>query len=182
MGFANQRTINGANALIKITPAGGSPKIVGYASGITVTEAYILNRIDVLGQIDSIDIEAIGRTVSGSIALMRMTMPSDVQGGGLESGGTYGGGASANGLIPKATSLDSDQARTNRVMQFMNEGFTLEIIDSDDFQPQGEVKVRYKIIGCRPSTQSFGLSRGSIMGVNVTFEALKLIEEDDPTV
>lgn len=182
MGFSNQRTINGANALIKITPANGSPKIVGYASGITVTEAYILNRIDVLGQIDSIDIEAIGRTVSGSIALMRMTMPSDIQGGGLEANGTYGGGASANGLIPQATSLDSDQTRTKRVMEFMNQGFDLEIIDSDTFAPQNATQVRYKIIGCRPSTQSFGLSRGSIMGVNVTFEALKLIEEDDPTM
>jgi hypothetical protein len=178
MGFTNQRTINGASAVIKI-----GKKVIGYASGITVTEAYLLNRIDVLGQIDSIDIEAVGRTVSGSIAMMRMTFPDPASDGNTASG-LYGGGAAANGLTPKDLNASpSDEQRTKAVMDFMNQGFDLQIVDSADFsltaggQPI-QAKVRYTIKGCRPSSQSFGLSRGSIMGVNVTFEALRLVEDD----
>ena len=176
MAFNNQRTINGASALIKV-----NGKVVGYASGITVTEAYLLNRIDVLGQIDSIDIEAVGRTVTGSIAMMRMTYPNPASGQN-DATGIYGGGAASTGLVPlpqNADPLDFAE-RTRSVMNFMNQGFQLEIIDSGNFEPDGTngAVVRYTINGCRPSSQSFGLSRGSIMGVNVTFEALSLVEND----
>jgi len=164
------RTINGANAVIQIFVE-GKPKTIGYATGVTVNEAYALNRIDVLGLIDSKDIEPIGRTVSGTIGVMRMTV-------GGEAGAFNGGGAATTGLVPVTTDEQSAQAKTQNVMDFMNDGFNLIIKDSAAFDPDNALRGRYKITGCRPSSHSFQLSRGSVMGVNVNFEALALVELD----
>lgn len=161
------RSINGANALIKVRTANGE-KIIGYATGVSVTENVIVNRIDVLGQIDSKDIEAIGRTVSGTIGLMRMTPMSTGE----------GGGAGFQGVLPQHSDADSDITRTQGVMDFFNDGFDLIIQDSAAFSPDDQARVRYTIKGCRPTSHSFALSRGSLMGVNITFEALKMAESD----
>jgi len=158
------RSINSSNALVAIQTPGVGEKIIGYATGVTVTEAIALNRIDVLGSIDSQDIEPIGRAVSGSIGLMRMTLD-----------GTAGGGAALQNLVPDSASSDNIQ-RTKDLMDFMTLGFNLIIKDSSDFQPDGAQETRYIIEGCRPSSHSFALSRGMLMGVNVTFEALRLRE------
>lgn len=173
MPIQNTRSINGANALIKVS-VGGVSKIVGYATGVTVTEAYVLNRIDVLGLIDTVDIEPIGRTVSGTISIMRMTsMTGDDQ--------FNGGGAAFQGILPTSTETDvTAPGRTQSVMDFMNNGFDLIIEDSADFAVGGQ-QVRYEVKGCRPSTHSFALSRGAIMGVDVAFEALMLVESDAAT-
>jgi len=160
------RSINGSNALVMIDVEGEGQKVIGYATGVTVTEAIALNRIDVLGSIDSQDIEPIGRVVSGSIGLMRMTVK-----------GTDGGGAGSQSLTPKHDSTDSI-SRTKDLMDFMTAGFDLIIKDSSNFAPDDGPKVRYTVKGCRPSSHSFALSRGMLMGVNVTFEALMLIEGD----
>jgi hypothetical protein len=165
------RTINGANALVQIAGPDGKPKTVGYATGITVNEAFMLNRIDVLGVIDSKDIEPIGRTVSGTIGVMRMTVNG-------EAGAYKGGGAASAGLIPTTTPEQSAVAKTQSVMDFMNNGFDLIIRDSAAYDPDGGALERYKVIGCRPSSHSFQLSRGSLMGVNINFEALALVEVD----
>jgi len=164
------RTINGANALVQITK-GDKTITVGYATGVTVNEAYALNRIDVLGLIDSKDIEPIGRTVSGTIGVMRMTV-------GGETGAFNGGGAATAGLIPVTTEDESATARTQNVMDFFNDGFDLVIKDSAIYDPDNAVLGRYKVTGCRPSSHSFQLSRGSLMGVNINFEALALVELD----
>ncbi len=164
------RTINGANALIQIK-VGTKHKTVGYATGVTVNEAYALNRIDVLGLIDSKDIEPIGRTVSGTIGVMRMTV-------GGEANAFNGGGAATTGLIPTTTEASTSTEKTQNVMDFMNDGFDLVIRDSAAFDPDGAALERYKVVGCRPSSHSFQLSRGSLMGVNVNFEALALVELD----
>lgn len=165
------RSINGSNAYVIIEVDGQEPKVVGYATGVTVTEAIALNRIDVLGSIDSQDIEPIGRVVSGSIGLMRMTVT------GSDADKT-GGGAAAQNLVPAhLTTADSIQ-RTKDLMDFMTKGFDLIITDSSNFDPDDEVKERYRVEGCRPSSHSFALSRGMLMGVNVTFEALRLVEVD----
>lgn len=165
------RTINGANALVQVVGADGKPKTVGYATGVTVNEAYALNRIDVLGLIDSKDIEPIGRTVSGTIGVMRMTV-------GGEVGAFNGGGAATTGLIPVTTAEQSAVAKTQNVMDFFNDGFDLIIKDSAIYDPDRAQLDRYKVTGCRPSSHSFQLSRGSVMGVNINFEALALIELD----
>lgn len=164
------RTINGANAIVQITK-GDKTVTVGYATGVTVNEAYALNRIDVLGLIDSKDIEPIGRTVSGTIGVMRMTV-------GGEAGAFTGGGAATSGLVPVTTDDQSALTKTQNVMDFMNDGFDLMIRDSGVFDPDNAVLTRYKVTGCRPSSHSFQLSRGSLMGVNINFEALALVEVD----
>ena len=164
--MADLRSINGSNALIRVVPSDGIEKTVGYATGVSVTESIALNRIDVLGQIDSKDIEPIGRIVSGTIGLMRMTTKE-----------TEGGGAGKQKLTPLHTENATAIDRTKDVMDFMETGFDLIIQDSAVFE-DSEAKVRYRVVGCRPSSHSFALSRGMLMGVDVTFEALKLVEQN----
>lgn len=159
------RSINGSNALVMIEIEGEEPRVIGYATGVTVTEAIALNRIDVLGTIDSQDIEPIGRIVSGSIGMMRMT-----------ANGTDGGGASNQSLVPTHDDNADSIQRTKDLMDYMTKGFNLIIKDSSNFEPDSDQLPRYTIKGCRPSSHSFALSRGMLMGVNVTFEALKLVE------
>ena len=165
--MADLRSINGSNALIRVVPSDGIEKTVGYATGVSVTESIALNRIDVLGQIDSKDIEPIGRIVSGTIGLMRMTT-SDIG---------EGGGAGKQKLTPLHTFNATASDRTKDVMDFMETGFDLIIQDSAVFEGT-EAKERYRVVGCRPSSHSFALSRGMLMGVDVTFEALKLVEQN----
>jgi hypothetical protein len=161
------RSINGSNALVKIKTQQGE-RVIGYATGVTVTEAMMLNRIDVLGTIDSQDIEPIGRVVSGSIGLMRMTISSS----------TIGGGAANQELVPRHSDEADNIQRTKDLMDFMTAGFDLVIQDSSNFGTDTSNPVRYMVEGCRPSSHSFALSRGMLMGVNVTFEALRLIEKN----
>jgi hypothetical protein len=162
------RSVNGANALIKVKVPGSSDyTVVGYATGVSVTENILVNRIDVLGQIDTKDIEPIARTVSGTIGLMRMTPMED----------KTGGGASYQGVLADSTSGDAI-ARTKAAMDFYNDGFDLYIVDSAAFAPDSQARTRYEIKGCRPTSHSFAMSRGSLMGVNISFEALALLESD----
>lgn len=167
------RSINGANAVIRVSTPEGS-RIIGYATGVSVQETIFVNRIDVLGQIDTKDIEPIGRTVSGTVGLMRMTPAAQEPGSDVQRGG----GAGRNGLTPTTNIQESDIDRTKKAMDFFNDGFDIEIVDSAGFAPRGTPRTRYVVIGCRPTSHGFALSRGSLMGINITFEALKLIEDD----
>lgn len=173
--MANQiRSVNGANAIIKVkVPGSTNYKVVGYATGVSVTENILVNRIDVLGQIDTKDIEPIARTVSGTIGLMRMTPMEDTGDDNREAGG----GAFYQGVLADSTSGDAI-ARTKAAMDFYNDGFDLYIVDSAAFAPDSQVRTRYEIKGCRPTSHSFAMSRGSLMGVNISFEALALLESD----
>ena len=112
---------------------------------------------------------------------MRMTNNAAINNGDNDALSLTDGGAGFTGLAPN-TSSDNFNIRTKSVVDFMNDGFDLEIVDSGTeagLAPDNvQGKSRYKIKGCRTSSQSFSLSRGSIMGVNVTFEALQLIETD----
>tara|TARA_Y100000592_G_scaffold100264_1_gene179441 strand:- start:1446 stop:1979 length:534 start_codon:yes stop_codon:yes gene_type:complete len=164
------RSINGANALVQID---GST--IGYATGVTVNEVYGLQRIDVLGEIDSRDIEPIGRVVNVQITFIRM-IPTN-----QDTEGTAGGGSARRGLTPDHTQGDDQETRTESVTDFFQKGFDLKILDSGDFQEPDAVdskKGRYLIEGCRPASQSFALSRGTLMGINVNCEALRLTELD----
>ena len=166
------RSINGANAVIEIEIQDETFRI-GYASEVNCVEQFAVQRIDCLGEIESRDIEPLARAVSGSIGFMRMTRSPDPQ--------DRAGGANRIGLLPELVEGDSSQAVTRRTMDFFNQPFNLLIKDSDGFfnnvNDQGQ-HIRYKIIGCRPSSQNLSLSRGAILGVNVTFEAIRLVEVD----
>lgn len=163
----NIRSVNGANAVVKV-----DGKTLGYATGISVNEVYGLQRIDVLGEIDSRDIEPIGRVVNCQISFIRMVLNPE-----SAPDGNRGGGAAQRGLVPRAISNDNNKANTEKVTDFFEKGFDLEILDSGDFSGQ-EATTRYIVKGCRPSSQSFAITRGTLMGVNVTCEALRIIEKD----
>ena len=175
------RSINGANAIIEIeNPDSQETTRIGYASEVTCVENFAVQRIDCLGEIESRDIEPLARAVTGSIGLMRMTLNT------LDTDDPAGG-ANRVGLIPNAMEQDLNSSITRKTMDFFNQPFNLLIKDSDEFVNQqnsddsnSSQKIRYKIIGCRPSQQSLSLSRGAILGVNVSFEAIRLVEADNP--
>ena len=107
--------------------------------------------------------------VNGTIGFMRMILSVD---------STEGGGAVAQDLSPSHSTDSYDaQTRTEQVLSYMDEGFSLLIRDS-----VGDKDLRYKIEGCRPSSHTFSLSRGTLMGVNITFEALHMAEMDQPAL
>jgi hypothetical protein len=162
----NIRSINGANALVKKDGV-----ILGYATGVNVAEMYALQRIDVLGEAYSRDIEPIGVVVQVAIGFIRM-----INKNGYDN--DVGGGGVAKGLVPKVNATDNIKQSTQKVTDFFQQGFDLEIMDSITGTGEGSPSSRYLIQGCRPSAQSFALSRGTLMGINVTCEALRLVEVD----
>jgi hypothetical protein len=151
------RVISGATAIVR-----KNGKVVGYCTNITVTENYTLQRVDVLGSIDSYDIEPVGRTVSVQVGFMRV-VPT--------------GGSAAQGLVPSHIPTATNQQRTLDVVNFFAQGLDLELADSADFGA-GQ-SVRYMIKGCKPESQSFTVNRQTLMATNVNFQALKLIELTD---
>jgi len=173
------RSINGANALVV-----KDGNIMGYATGVTVNEVYAVQRIDVLGEIDSRDIEPIGRIVNVSISFIRMVnaLSTDADQGPGASPFERAGGAVAKGLIPTTNESASNRQLTKSVTDFYQSGFDLVIRDSADFADAEGTKVpakdRYKVVGCRPTSQSFAITRGTLMGINVSLEALRLVEMD----
>ena len=162
------RSINGANAIIKV-----NKKVLGYAMGVQVQEVIALNRINVLGQVETQDIEPLGRFVSGSISMMRMVTSTSGE-------DTSGGGAASNDLLPAHGESDEGTVRTKALDTFMQTGFDLIIQDAyvETGESGEEGKTRYTIQGCRVSSHTFTLTRGMLMGVNVTFEAIRMIEND----
>jgi hypothetical protein len=161
----NIRSINGANAVVKKDDV-----ILGYATGVNVSEIYALQRIDVLGEAYSRDIEPIGVVVNVSIGFIRM-----INQVGYDN--DVGGGAAAKGLVPKVGERDTVKEATSKLTDFFQEGFDLVIEDSQQFTSEVK-KVRYVVLGCRPSSQAFALTRGTLMGINVMCEALRLVERD----
>lgn len=166
------RSINGANAVVKKDGV-----VLGYATGVSVNEVYALQRIDVLGEIDSRDIEPIGRVVNVSISFIRMVNAAT---GVAENLATpeSAGGAAAKGIVPLTPASNTNSENTKSITDFFQRGFDLEVLDVAAFDGEDAIKSRYIVKGCRPSSQSFAVTRGTLMGVNVTCEALRLVEAD----
>jgi hypothetical protein len=167
------RSINGANALVKKDGV-----LLGYATGLSINEVYLNQRIDALGEVDSRDIEVIGRVVQGNIGFIRMV--NSLTGAGENTNGQeLAGGAVAKGLTPATTIGQTNRELTKSVTDFFQRGFDLEIVDSADFEGEANSpRSRYLVVGCRPSSQNFSVTRGSLMGISVAFEALRIIETD----
>ena len=166
------RSINGANAIVKKDGV-----VLGYATGVSVNEVYALQRIDVLGEIDSRDIEPIGRVVNVSISFIRMVNAAT---GVAENLSTpeLAGGAAAKGIVPLTPASNTNLENTKSITDFFQSGFDLEVLDVAAFGDDATPGSRYVVKGCRPSSQSFAITRGTLMGVNVTCEALRLVESD----
>lgn len=78
-----------AGARAKIFAEGAAGKVqVGFATGVSGQENIQLQRIDVLGDIDSTEIEPVGRTVSFTCDYVRMLDNSVQEQGIFPRGGT----------------------------------------------------------------------------------------------
>ena len=162
--------ITGAKAMVKI---GG--KTVGYATGIQVTEVLMNGRIDSLGFIDTRELALIGRQVTATVNFIRIFQTTI---------GPNGDGP-GEGTVDEAPLLNTEQfaqsdARTRTDNAFAidkQQGFDLEIVDTQPNNGQDEAVI-YTVKGCKPAAHSIVVDRGSLMGVQVSLDALYLIRHD----
>jgi len=81
------RAFAGARAIVFAETATGKMEL-GWAQGINGQENISLQRVDVLGDIDSVEIEAVGRTVSFTVDYIRILDKSLAELGMWPRGGT----------------------------------------------------------------------------------------------
>lgn len=153
--------ITGARAGITINGT-----LVGYATGVTITEGTALARLDTLGFIDTRELEPIGRAVSVSCNFVRMKFQTD------DATGT-------NTLLDTSViastnteATDSDKVRTQKVLTSFP---SVDITVFDAGTAGDETKPLYTVRGCRPSSMTVAVDRTSMMMANVTFDGLFLV-------
>ena len=72
----------------------------------------------------------------------------------------------------------TDRDRTDTAFEIdKQQGFDLEIVDTQPNNGQEETTI-YTLKGCKPSAHSIVVDRGSLMGVQVSLDALYLIRHD----
>ena len=157
------KAISGASAYVKV-----GEKRIGYANGVSASQATALARVDVLGQIDTKDIEPLGRFVTLNISFIRV-LETDETSEGLR------GGAESLGFIPKEGTETTEEQRTQGLLSFMENGWDLEVIDTHGGAGSKDVVI-YRIEGCRTAMQNWAVVRGSLLGVNISAEAIRMIE------
>ena len=144
------KAITGARAKLSITTDTGEQEI-GWAMGLSVQENIQQQPIEILGFIDPVEIEAVGRSVSLTVDYIRITSES------LQSLGIWPGHSA------------DDAVATKTVLGFGE--MTATIYD------QADEKVLYKIEGMKPQSRSFRVARGGIMTLNSQFIARKLYDQ-----
>jgi hypothetical protein len=176
--------ITGAKAKVRINGI-----VVGYATGINITEATLNGRVESLGYIDSREITPISRTVTGSCSLIRIFNSSisgiganqDIKGYSDVPGGEFVT-TDDNGFVNTefhsevATSPETKTLK-DRTANVLNKApFVLEIVDSATGTASStSPNIIYSVHGCRISSQNIVVDRGSLMGVQVTFDAEYLV-------
>ena len=167
--------ITGAKAIVKI-----DGKVCGYATGISIQESQLNGRVESLGFIDSREITPISRIVTATINFIRIFKTNSSNGLNeseeVDEGSMITTEQVAEGQNPSAAE------RTDNALS--SSAFDLEIYDSAapgeaDGSIQAEDKKIYTVVGCRPSSQSIVVDRGSLMGVQVSVDALYLIRHPD---
>jgi len=164
--------VTGAKAVVKIDGV-----VAGYATGISVTEVTLNGRVDSLGYVDTREIAPIGRQVSATCNFIRIFPTTADNGPQNEEALT-----TDESLILNTTrDLGNNNAfRTDEVL--LKKPFDLQIVDtSPSGSPSntaGVEEVIYTVVGCRPSAQSIVVDRGSLMGVQVTLDALHLVRHE----
>lgn len=155
--------ITGAKAIIKI-----DDDVAGYATGISISEVTFNGRVDSLGFIDTREVVPIGRNVSGTINFIRVfknnseALYEDVAPGETDE----------VAVVNSASANDDDNDRTDEVLN--RAPFKVVIFDNHNDE-QGAEKAMYEIHGCRVSSQNIVVDRGSMMGVQCTFDATHLV-------
>ncbi len=156
--------ITGAKAIIKIDDS-----VAGYATGISISEVTFNGRVDSLGFIDTREVVPIGRNVSGTVNFIRVfannseNLYEDVADGEVDEEAVVNSASSAD---------DDDNERTDEVLN--RKPFKLVIYDNHNNEAGAELPM-YEIHGCRVSSQNIVVDRGSMMGVQCTFDATHLI-------
>lgn len=149
--------ITGAKALIAI-----NGKVAGYATGIVVQEAIINGRVETLGTVDTREIEPISRIVTGSISFMRIF----------------------NRSVDNEFLTNEDSNLVQRANDVLTQPDDFDIIiynvgEEQQDNPSVQATPIYTVKGCKPSSQTIAVDRNSFMGLQVTFDALYLIKNDD---
>lgn len=155
--------ISGAKALIKF-----DQEVVGYATGVSVTETTFNGRVDSIGYIDTREITPIGRNVTAVVNMIRIFTP----GAGSEFTGLQDGDVDEGQIVNTINNSSADiNGRTNAAL--LKKPFTLSIFDSAPGDAE-EAEI-YRLEGCRIASQNIVVDRGSLMGVQCVIEATHMV-------
>jgi hypothetical protein len=169
--------ITGAKAKIRIPGKG----IVGYATGISITENTLNGRVESLGYIDSREIVPISRNVQVQCSMIRIfNQYNDT------TNFRYNDAASGDGntnTIDERNMINSsivDQATNTlsaRTTDVLNQPyFDLEIFDSSNATSADSAKAAiYTVKNCKIASQNIVVDRASLMGVQVVLDAEYLV-------
>ena len=155
--------ISGAKALIKVE---GS--VVGYCTGISITETTFNGRVDSLGFIDTREITPIGRSVSAVVNMLRVFPPSQ---GSIFEGHRANEIDEGRMLNTSADVFQDEQTRTDDAL--LRLPFTLAIYDTTP--GVGDDALMYEMHGCRIASHNIVVDRGSLMGIQCSIEGTHLI-------
>jgi hypothetical protein len=171
--------ITGAKAKIRIPGKG----IIGYATGISISENTLNGRIESLGYIDSREIVPISRSVTAQCSMIRIFNQYDVA---TADRHVYNDTASGDGnsqtsderdMLNTSTASLNLSSRTTNALNVPY--FDLDIFDSSNGTTGKEgTALIYTVKNCRIASQNIVVDRASLMGVQVTLEAEYLIRHD----
>ena len=139
------RAISGVRAKLFI----GSTE-VGFATGVSVTENIAQTPVELLGEINVVEYEPVGRTVSMTASVVRLKKSALRDLGLWPSGGTIDVLAFGAGNSIDATLID--------------------VGDSDN-------QVFARVKGLKPESLSWRVDRAGVSTVDCTFRAIQLFEE-----
>lgn len=170
--------MTGAKAILKV-----NGRVLGYATGLQISEMTLNGRVDSLGFIDSREITPISRMVQASCAMIRIFQTNANNGAAAsesdEAGAVPNSGANANRDRMINTSLRSPDVadvdanvRTDEVFEIPP--FDLEVYDSAPGTGDDDIKM-YTVKDCRIQSHNIMVDRSTLMGVQVVMEGTYLI-------
>ena len=159
--------ITGAKAKITINGA-----VVGYATGISISENTLNGRVESLGYIDSREIVPISRNVQVMATMIRI-FDTYVGSAGNGIQGLAGGDTDDNGFLN--TSAVVSRSIEDRTRDVLNKAyFDIQVIDSSS--ANGDPI--YTVKNCKISSQNIVVDRASLMGVQVMMDAEYLVRHE----
>lgn len=169
--------MTGAKAILKV-----DGRVLGYATGLQISESTLNGRVESLGFIDSRELTPISRIVTASCAMIRIFQTNADNGGSPAESDEAGAFPSAGANVNRNRMINTEVAalndsgdieasvRTDNVFKIPS--FDLEVYDS----ASGGDDVRmYTVKDCRISSQNIMVDRSTLMGVQVVIEGLYLI-------